>query len=141
MTIQISIAIWTVICFIVLMFILRNFLFKPVLRVLDDRKQRLENARLKEKEQIRKAEENKALILKQQAEYAQKKEQMAKAAAENLNAQGKLQIEEAQKKRISDVDKYRASMDESYKQIISTASVEMNKVAEIFAAKIISHRD
>lgn len=141
MTIQISIAIWTVICFILLMIILRNFLFKPVLKVLDDRKQRLENARLKEKEQIRKAEENKALILKQQAEYAQKKEQMAKAAAENLNAQGKLQIEEAQKKRISDVDKYRASMDESYKQIISTASVEMNKVAEIFAAKIISHRD
>ena len=141
MTIQISIAIWTVICFIVLMIILRNFLFKPVLKVLDDRKQRLENARLKEKEQIRKAEENKALILKQQAEYAQKKEQMAKEAAENLSAQGKLQIEEAQKKRISDVDKYRASMDESYKQIISTASVEMNKVAEIFAAKIISHRD
>lgn len=141
MTIQISIAIWTVICFILLMIILRNFLFKPVLKVLDDRKQRLENARLKEKEQIRKAEENKALILKQQAEYAQKKEQMAKEAAENLNAQGKLQIEEAQKKRISDVDKYRASMDESYKQIISTASVEMNKVAEIFAAKIISHRD
>ena len=141
MTIQISIAIWTVICFILLMIILRNFLFKPVLKVLDDRRQRLENARLKEKEQIRKAEENKALILKQQAEYAQKKEQMAKEAAENLNAQGKLQIEEAQKKRISDVDKYRASMDESYKQIISTASVEMNKVAEIFAAKIISHRD
>ena len=74
MTIQISIAIWTVICFILLMIILRNFLFKPVLKVLDDRRQRLENARLKEKEQIRKAEENKALILKQQAEYAQKKE-------------------------------------------------------------------
>ena len=141
MTIQISIAIWTVICFILLMIILRNFLFTPVLKVLDDRKRRLENARLKEKEQIRKAEENKALILKQQAEYAQRKEQMAKEAAENLSAQGKLQIEEAQKKRISDVDTYRASMDESYKQIISTASVEMNKVAEIFAAKIISHRD
>ena len=141
MTIQISIAIWTVICFILLMIILRNFLFKPVLKVLDDRRQRLENARLKEKEQIRKAEENKALILKQKAEFAKKKEQLAKEAAENLNAQGKLQIEEAQKKRISDVDKYRASMDESYKQIISTASVEMNKVAEIFAAKIISHRD
>ena len=141
MTIQISIAIWTVICFILLMIILRNFLFKPVLKVLDDRKRRLETARLKEKEQIRKAEENEALILMQKAEFAKKKEQLAKEAAENLSAQGKLQIEEAQKKRISDVDKYRASMDESYKQIISTASVEMNKVAEIFAAKIISHRD
>lgn len=141
MTIQISIAIWTVICFILLMIILRNFLFKPVLKVLDDRKRRLETARLKEKEQIRKAEENEALILMQKAEFAKKKEQLAKEAAENLSAQGKLQIEEAQKKRISDVDMYRASMDESYKQIISTASAEMNKVAEIFASKIISHRD
>ena len=141
MTIQISIAIWTVICFILLMLILRNFLFKPVLKVLDDRKRRLETARLKEKEQIRKAEENEALILMQKAEFAKKKEQLAKEAAENLSAQGKLQIEEAQKKRISDVDMYRASMDESYKQIISTASAEMNKVAEIFASKIISHRD
>ena len=123
------------------MIILRNFLFKPVLKVLDDRKRRLETARLKEKEQIRKAEENEALILMQKAEFAKKKEQLAKEAAENLSAQGKLQIEEAQKKRISDVDMYRASMDESYKQIISTASAEMNKVAEIFASKIISHRD
>lgn len=141
MTIQISIAIWTVICFILLMIILRNFLFKPVLKVLDDRKRRLEKARLKEKEQIKIAKENEMFILTQKAEFAKKKEQLAKEAADNINAQGKLQIEEAQKKRISDVDKYRASMDESYKQIISTASVEMNKVAEIFALKIISHRD
>ena len=100
MTIQISIAIWTVICFILLMIILRNFLFKPVLKVLDDRKQRLENARLKEKEQIRKADENKALILKQQAEYAQKKEQMAKAAGITVTTLRDAKAEMKKEKRI-----------------------------------------
>lgn len=141
MTIQISIVIWTIICFILLMIILHNFLFKPVLKVIDGRKQRLEAARKKEKEQNEKIEAHKAEILRQRAEYALEKEQLSKKVAEQLSIQGKFQIEEAQKKRIKDVDDYRILMDESYGQIISSVSKEMNTVAELFASRIVSHRE
>ena len=44
MTIQISIIIWTILCFIALMLILHNWLFKPVLAVMDKRRERIEKA-------------------------------------------------------------------------------------------------
>ena len=50
MNIQISVVIWTVICFALLMVILRNLLFKPLLKVMDERSVRLENARKKKSE-------------------------------------------------------------------------------------------
>ena len=51
MTIQLSVTVWTVICFCLLMLILHNLLFKPVLKVMDDRRERIEKARLKKEEQ------------------------------------------------------------------------------------------
>ncbi len=140
MTIQISIVIWTVICFVLLMLILHNFLFKPVLKMIDSRKERLALARQKEALQNKKIEENKAFILQQKDEHAKRKEQLAKEAAEQLNVKGKLQVEEAQRKRIKDVDDYRALMENSYKQIISVASKEMDKIAETLVTNIISDR-
>ena len=44
MTVQLSVTLWTVICFCLLMLILHNLLFKPVLKVMDDRKSRIDKA-------------------------------------------------------------------------------------------------
>ncbi len=44
MTIQISVLLWAVISFLVLMFLLNKFLYKPILAVLDKRHARLEEA-------------------------------------------------------------------------------------------------
>ena len=50
MNFQLSVIIWTVICFLILMAILKNLLFEPVLKVLDGRKEKLEAARAKRAE-------------------------------------------------------------------------------------------
>lgn len=44
MTIQISLVIWTVIGFVTLSFILNRFLFKPLLKVMDDRNEKIKTA-------------------------------------------------------------------------------------------------
>lgn len=41
MTIQISLVIWTIIGFVVLSLILNRFLFKPLLKVMDDRNEKI----------------------------------------------------------------------------------------------------
>lgn len=51
MTIQISLVIWTIIGFVVLSLILNRFLFKPLLKVMDDR-----NEKIKAGEEIRRQE-------------------------------------------------------------------------------------
>ena len=50
MSIQISVVIWTVICFLLLMLILHNWLFKPVLEIMEKRRIRIEKAKEKQLE-------------------------------------------------------------------------------------------
>ena len=45
MTIQVSVLIWTVITFCVLMFCLNRFLFKPLLSLMDAREEKIADAR------------------------------------------------------------------------------------------------
>ena len=47
MNIQVSVVLWTIICFVLLMLILHNLLFKPVLKVLDARREKIVNAAAK----------------------------------------------------------------------------------------------
>lgn len=49
MNIQISVVIWTVICFLALVLILKHLLFTPMLRHMDARKARIDAAREKRK--------------------------------------------------------------------------------------------
>lgn len=44
MTIQVSILVWTLICFVLFMLIVNKLLFKPMLAIIDERKAKIENA-------------------------------------------------------------------------------------------------
>ena len=45
MNIQLSVIVWTVICFVLLRLILKNLLFKPVLQVIDSRREKIDAAK------------------------------------------------------------------------------------------------
>lgn len=45
MSINISEAIWTVICFVVLLIVLKTFLFTPLIRFMDERQRRIDEGR------------------------------------------------------------------------------------------------
>lgn len=53
MTIQVSVLIWTVITFCVLMFCLNRFLFKPLLSLMDAREEKIADARRRHEEGAR----------------------------------------------------------------------------------------
>ncbi len=53
MTIQLSVLIWTVICFCVFMLVLDRLLFRPLLRFMDRRREKMECADLLEKQRLR----------------------------------------------------------------------------------------
>ena len=78
MSFQPSVIIWTVICFLLLTVILKNLLFTPVLRVLDERKERLEAARGKRAEIERLTAENEALVAAEKEKELQKRSDKAK---------------------------------------------------------------
>ena len=53
MNIQPSVMVWTVICFLILMVILKNLLFTPLLKIMDSRREKIQAAS-KKKEDIEK---------------------------------------------------------------------------------------
>ena len=138
MSIQISVIIWTVICFLLLMLILHNWLFKPVLEVMEKRRDRIEKAKQKQLEAQRLTSEHEKILKEQKLAF--EKEQKAKAdmEVEKIHADSKKSVEAAKTMRLSTYETYREECAKEYSRIIATAEKSTEQIAEIFADRIIS---
>ena len=140
MNFQPSIMVWTVICFLLLMVILKKLLFAPVPKVMDSRREKIQAAADK-KEAIEK------LILEHQMEAEKQKElaeeqnrKETKQRLEQIQLQSKKEIEAAQRACLADVQKYREGIRDEHDRIVSSAAPYMETAAALFAKNILSHR-
>ena len=140
MNIQPSVIVWTVICFLLLMIILKNLLFTPVLKMLDSRKEKVEAAdkKLRDIESIEAENTKRIAAEKIRAEAESVAE--AKEKVQQIQSQGKKEIENAQRKCLSDIEKYRQGITGEYDKIVYTVAPKMETAAAIFAKNIISNR-
>ncbi len=140
MSIQPSVIIWTIVCFLILMVILKNLLFKPVLNVMDSRKEKIDSAenKLKEIESITAENERRLNEEKERAEAESVVQ--AKLKVQQIQSNGKKEIELAQRKCLSDIEEYRKDITEEYDKIVYSVAPKMETAAAIFAKKIISDR-
>ena len=140
MSIQPSVVVWTVICFVLLMIILKNLLFKPVLEVLDKRKEKIDAAskKLRDIESI--TAENERRFASEKARAEAESVAAAKEKVQQIQSQGKKEIQNAQRKCLSDIDEYRNGITEEYDKIVYSVAPKMETAAAIFAKNIISNR-
>ena len=140
MSIQPSVIIWTIVCFLILMAILKNLLFKPVLNVIDSRKEKIDAAenKLKEIESITAENERRLNEEKERAEAESVVQ--AKLKVQQIQSNGKKEIELAQRQCLSDIEEYRKDITEEYDKIVYSVAPKMETAAAIFAKKIISDR-
>lgn len=138
MNIQLPVVIWTVICFLVLMLILKFLLFKPVLSVLDKRK-----------EKIRLASEKKAQIDALNKEYGQRidilkedakiqRENYIKGELKLIRVKNKTDIEDAKAARFSLVEEYKVRTETEKEEIKQQFSSSAEEIARVFADRLIS---
>ncbi len=140
MNIQPSVIVWTVVCFLLLMVILKNLLFKPVLEILDSRKEKIDAAdnKLRKIESITAENERRITAEKERAE--EESVAQAKLKVQQIQSDGKKEIELAQRKCLSDIEEYRNGITEEYDKIVYSVAPKMETAAAIFAKKIISDR-
>lgn len=140
MSIQPSVIVWTVICFLLLMIILKNLLFTPVLKVLDSRKEKIDAAdkKLRDIESITAENERRLAAEKERAEA--EKIAQAKEKVQQIQSRGKKEIENARRKCLSDIEEYRKGMTGEYDKIVYSVAPKMETAAALFAKNIISHR-
>ncbi len=140
MSFQPSVIIWTVICFLLLTVILKNLLFAPVLKVLDERKEKIEAAQQKKAEIEKLTNENEAYLSAEKQKELQQRSAAAKRLASEIHSEGKKEIELAQRQCLAEIEKYRESIKDEHEQIVSSVAPKMETAAAIFAKNIITHR-
>ena len=140
MNIQPSIMVWTVICFLLLTVILKNLLFTPVLKVIDSRREKTEAAKEKKETIDKLILENELQTEKEKVLLEEKKRKQAKQKLEQIQLQGKKEIEAAQRQCLADVQKYRDGIVDEHDKIVDSVAPKMETAAALFAKNIISHR-
>lgn len=140
MNIQPSVIVWTVICFLLLMVILKNLLFTPILRMLDSRKAKIEAADKKLKDIERITLENEKRIAEEKIRAEAESIAAAKETVQQIQLKGKKEIENAQRKCLSDIEEYRQGITGEYDKIVYSVAPKMETAAAIFAKNIISNR-
>ena len=138
MNIQLSVVIWTVICFLVLMAVLRFLLFKPVLQLLDDRKNKIRNAQLKkEKEaEIIREHKQKLAIIEEDKKIQQKN--LIRSELELIRIKNKQDIDEAKAQRFERIEEYTKKTETEKGEIINAFSASSDKIVKAFAERLIS---
>lgn len=138
MNIQISVIIWTVICFFLVMLILRNLLFRPMLAMMDKRAKRIADA--KEKQKADEIKEKDAIAAMEKSVIEQNEQ--AKADAERKITEEKIsaeqELEELQNKEQEACDAYRAELEAEKESLNAQISKEVKRLGEIFVSGFIS---
>ncbi len=138
MSIQLSVIIWTVICFLLLMLILHNWLFKPVLEVMEKRRNRIEKAKEKQLEVQRLSQEHEEKHKEQQVTFEKEQKAQATALIEEIQVDSKKSVDAARTIRLSTYETYREECAKEYSKILATAESSTKQIAEIFAERLIT---
>lgn len=137
MTIQLSISVWTVICFVLLMVILDRLLFAPLLKVMDERKERIKRAADKKAEYEKKQREFDALTAEKKEQAQLEQSLKIKEKIESIRTESKEAVEAANRKRLHTVDEYRLKTDEEQCSILEELSAHATEIAELFADSLV----
>ena len=138
MNIQLPVVIWTVICFLVLMLILKFLLFRPVLSVLDKRKERIRLASEKKAQidALDKENEQRLEIMKEDAKI--QRENYIKGELKLIRVKNKTDIDEAKAARFSLVEDYKIRTETEKEEIKQQFSASSEEIAKVFADRLIS---
>ena len=137
MTIQLSVTVWTVICFIALILILHNLLFNPVLTLLDKRNERIKGAAEKKAEYEALQSKNESLLFESKKAFLEKKSKESKEKIEEIRMQSKAAAEKAQEQRLKMVDDYRLKTDAEQREILNVLEEHSASLAKTFAKSLI----
>lgn len=141
MNLQPSVIIWTVICFLLMMLVLDRLLFRPVLKILDERQRQLEEAQRKKEACEKLAEEQRKHLKEQQEEAARTQNARLLVSLEELQAKEKTALKDAHRECLARIDVYREQREKELEEILHAVNPKIAQVAELFAERIASDEE
>lgn len=137
MNIQLSISIWTVICFILLMLILHFWLLKPLLQLMDKRQARIDAAKAEKEARAQKEQEQEEALLRLQKEQKAAQKKQFRQQIEAVRAENKKAIDQAREQRLEVLDTFRAETKAERAAILDKLSAHSEELAKSFADSLL----
>lgn len=138
MNIQLPVVLWTVICFLVLMLILKNLLFRPVFRVMDERKEKIARAKEKKAEIARLTEEHEKRMEILRADAEIQKQNLIKSELEIIRAKNKAETDRMKAKRLINTDEYKKAAETEKEAVIASFNNSSDEIVKAFADRLVS---
>ena len=136
MTIQPSIIVWTILCFAALYLILKNLLFEPILKLMDERTEKIGNAARAKDDARKSRKEKRQLALAEEERRAQESRVQREQRAEQLRLEGKEKLENAKAERFARVEAYRRKSDAEFEEDMKAAAARTESAAELFLSRL-----
>ncbi len=139
MNIQLPVVLWTVICFLILMLILKNLLFKPVFQVLDRRKKKLAEAEKKKEaiEALEKEHEIRLALFEEDAKIQH--ENYIKSELKLIKIKSRTELEEAKNGRAARLVEARKNAEAEKEEIKNAFRESSDEIVKAFAKRLIEN--
>ena len=140
MSINVSELIWTILCFFVLLFVLKKLLYDPLLKVMDARKAHVSEGLEAGREARAAKDENEAALQQAKRETAQRAGaivQEAKSADEKARGEAITAAKQANAQSMRDV---RAALREEEAAVTAELDGELPALAELLASSLLGKK-
>ena len=137
MSIQPSVLIWTIICLVLLMLVLSKLLFKPLLAVMDARRDKIERARAAREEALLRKTEAEQNALTERRDAEKRAAQTAAAMLEDAHARCRGEAETLRHAQEDALAEEKAALSSESHEIVASLEPRLDIVAGAFAEKLL----
>lgn len=140
MTIQISVTIWTILCFLALMLILDRLLFRPLLTFMDQRREKIDGARSARETALREREDELRLREEERIGAERKAMQDASAALEAVRGENARRLAEKKAENEAALAREREALEAESRDILAAAEPRTEELITAFSGRLMSWR-
>lgn len=138
MTIQLSIIVWTLICFCLLALILNKLLFKPMLAFMDERRARIEKAAEKKAEMDNAAREYENKLSEAEKTFRKNEADRAAALISDAREKSRAEVEAAEAENKKRLELAASDIEYEKDELSEKLGKSVDSLAEAFISRLIS---
>ena len=141
MTVQVSVTVWTILCFLALMLILDRLLFRPLLSFMDERRSKVDGARERKETALRQREEE---LHHREEELAAAQKRAAQDLAAAVESAQKEAVRAAADKKADNVQRLeetRRKLEQESQEIQQQILPRIEGLAAVFARQLQTWQD
>ncbi len=138
MTIQVSVLLWTVICFCLFVFIVNRFLFRPLFAVMDQRQEKIRNAQQKQEAHTQALAEADEALAAFRVEEQRHLADLVQTEIAKAHKDAETLVSVTHKKQNQLLDLHVAQLEEESLNIEKVLDEQMETLAKLYASSLLS---